>query len=71
MICCCLQRDNETKLEHRDDVRNDIERSYTIKKVQEDDSSQVIDFMMKVRKEIFPMLSQDQLPSDLLHFNQH
>ncbi|MCJ7842511.1 GNAT family N-acetyltransferase [Lederbergia sp. NSJ-179] len=41
---------------------------YTIKKVQEDESPQVIDFMMSIRSEIFPMLSKDQLPPDLLHF---
>ncbi len=41
---------------------------YTIKKVQENDSLQVIDFMMRIRREIFPMLPKDQLPADLLHF---
>ncbi len=46
-------------------------QSYTIKKVQVDNSHQVVAFMMKIRKEIFPMLSQDPLPTDLLHFEQH
>ncbi|MBO0997517.1 GNAT family N-acetyltransferase [Bacillus sp. SD075] len=27
--------------------------------------------MMRIRKEIFPMLSQDKLPPDLLHFKKH
>ncbi|WP_211750335.1 GNAT family N-acetyltransferase [Paenibacillus sp. Marseille-Q4541] len=44
---------------------------HTIRKVQEEESSQVIEFMMKIRKEIFPMLSQDELPQDLLHFNEY
>ncbi|WP_052737779.1 GNAT family N-acetyltransferase [Bacillus sp. SA1-12] len=27
--------------------------------------------MMKIRKETFPMLPQEQLPYDLLHFQEH
>ncbi len=48
-----------------------IQQPYTIKKVQESDISQIIEFMMRIRKEIFPMLSEDQIPPDLIHFDQH
>lgn len=48
-----------------------IRKPYTIRRVQEKDSSQVTRFMMRIRKEIFPMLSPDQLPPDLLHFNEY
>lgn len=43
---------------------------YTIKEVQKCEYDQVIQFVMKIRKEVFPMLGQDQLPPDLLHFEQ-
>lgn len=45
-------------------------QSYTIKKVQAREYDKVIQFVMKMRKECFPMLDHDQLPSDLLHFEQ-
>jgi GNAT superfamily N-acetyltransferase len=48
-----------------------IIQSYTIEKVQKYEYDQIIEFVMKIRKEIFPMLCQDQLPSDLLHFEQY
>ena len=48
-----------------------IQKLYTIKRIQEKDINQVIKFMMRIRKEVFPMLSQDHLPFDLLHFNQY
>ena len=43
-------------------------QDYTIQIVKKTDISQVVDFIMRIRSEIFPMLSKDQLPSDLLHF---
>src|SRR5690242_4142080 len=46
-------------------------QSYTIKKVQPCEYDGIIKFVMKIRKGCFPMLSQDQLPADLLHFEQH
>lgn len=48
-----------------------VKQPYSIDKVGEEDKSRVIDFMMSIRSEVFPMLSQDQLPPDLLHFRQH
>lgn len=48
-----------------------IQQSYTIKRVQEDDSQQIIAFMMRIRKEVFPMLSEDPPPPDLLYFDKH
>ncbi|MFC3886277.1 GNAT family N-acetyltransferase [Bacillus songklensis] len=48
-----------------------IIQSYTIKEVQKCEYDQIIEFVMKIRKEIFPMLCQEQLPSDLLHFEQY
>ena len=48
-----------------------IDQPYTIEKVGHEDISQVIEFMMNIRSEVFPMLSQEQLPTDLLHFKQH
>lgn len=48
-----------------------VHELYTIDKAGDEDISQVIEFMMKIRKEVFPMLSQDQLPPDLLHFKEH
>lgn len=47
-----------------------INRPYLIREVQEEDSIHVIEFMMRIRKEVFPMLSQE-LPPDLLQFNEH
>lgn len=48
-----------------------IKQPYTIKKVQEDDMNQIVEFMMRIRKEVFPMLSPDQIPPDLIYFDQH
>lgn len=48
-----------------------IQQEYTIKKVQKDNCHQVIEFIMRIRGEIFPMLSQSELPADLLDFEQH
>lgn len=47
-----------------------LEQPYIVRTVQEEDSSPVIEFMMRIRKEVFPMLSEE-LPPDLLHFNEH
>ncbi len=44
---------------------------YTIDKAGDEDISQVIEFMMKIRSEVFPMLSKEQLPEDLVHFKQY
>lgn len=48
-----------------------IQQPYTIKKVQKADINQIVDFMTRLRKEVFPMLSQKPLPDDLIHFEQH
>jgi GNAT superfamily N-acetyltransferase len=48
-----------------------IIQSYAIKKVQQCEYDDIIEFVMKIRKEIFPMLCQEQLPPDLLHFEQY
>lgn len=48
-----------------------IQQNYTIQKVQACDREQVIAFMMKIRNEIFPMLPPDELPLDLLHFEEY
>lgn len=47
-----------------------IRQPYIIRKVQANERNQIIEFMMRIRKEIFPMLSQDKLPPDLLYFNK-
>lgn len=47
-----------------------IKQSYTVKQVSLKDRDHVTEFMMRVRKEVFPMLSQDELPHDLLHFEE-
>lgn len=44
--------------------------AYTVKSVQKADYKQVIDFVMKMRMELFPMLNNDHLPPDLLHFDE-
>jgi len=44
---------------------------YKINKLQEGDYSLVIDFVMKMRKELFPMLDHEKLPQDLLHFENY
>ncbi|MFP3667982.1 hypothetical protein SB717_22830 [Priestia sp. SIMBA_032] len=43
---------------------------YQIKEVTEKDA-EVIQFVMNMRNELFPMLEKNQLPVDLLHFNEH
>ena len=48
-----------------------IQQPYSIRKVQADERDQIVEFMMRVRKEIFPMLTQDELPPDLLYFNKY
>lgn len=47
-----------------------IKHSYIVQKVSLEDRDQVVAFMMRVRKEVFPMLSQDELPHDLVHFEE-
>jgi len=46
-------------------------RVETIRKVGKAEYNQVVEFVMRLRKEIFPMLNHDQLPLDLLHFDQY
>lgn len=48
-----------------------LQKPYSIKKVEKEDSAKVIEFMVRMRKELFPMLSQSELPADILHFEQH
>lgn len=43
---------------------------YTIEIVQTCED-QVIEFVTKMRNELFPMLCQNELPPDLLHFEQY
>ncbi|MCJ7987692.1 hypothetical protein MUB16_33770 [Priestia sp. OVL9] len=43
---------------------------YQIKEVKEKDA-EVIQFVMNMRNELFPMLEKNQLSVDLLHFNEH
>ncbi|WP_152655471.1 GNAT family N-acetyltransferase [Oceanobacillus sp. CFH 90083] len=40
---------------------------YSIKQVQKNNAVQVVEFMKAVRKEVFPMLNQEQIPPDMLH----
>lgn len=47
------------------------EQAYTITKVTESEVSEVITFMMKIRKEVFPMLDQIPLPKDLAQFEDY
>lgn len=42
--------------------------TYRIKKIQKEDAAKVVEFMKVMRRELFPMLN-DELPSDMLHFN--
>lgn len=43
---------------------------YQIKEVKEKDA-EVIQFVMNMRNELFPMMEKNQLPVDLLHFNEY
>lgn len=43
---------------------------YQIKEVTEKDA-EVIQFVMNMRNELFPMMEKNQLPVDLLHFNEY
>ena len=43
---------------------------YQIKEVKEKDA-EVIQFVMNMRNELFPMVEKNQLPVDLLHFNEY
>ncbi|MCM3160588.1 GNAT family N-acetyltransferase [Metabacillus litoralis] len=42
--------------------------NYKMNKLLEGNYSSVIDFVMKMRKELFPMIDHEMLPQDLLHF---
>ena len=53
------------------EIEMNPQKPYSIKKVGKEDSEKVKEFMIKMRKELFPMLSQTELPMDLLHFEQH
>ncbi|MEM1503744.1 GNAT family N-acetyltransferase [Domibacillus sp. 8LH] len=44
---------------------------YRIQEVQKSEYDHIIEFVTKIRKEIFPMLCQDSLPQDLLHFERY
>ncbi|SDW71274.1 GNAT family N-acetyltransferase [Paenibacillus sp. PDC88] len=48
-----------------------VPKAYTIRKIEAKPYDQVIAFVMKIRKEVFPMLSSEQLPQDLDQFEQH
>lgn len=52
-------------------IEMNLQKPYIIKKVEKENSSKVIEFMVRMRKELFPMLSQNELPADILHFEQH
>jgi GNAT superfamily N-acetyltransferase len=44
---------------------------YSIEFVQLNEYNQLIEFMMRIRNEIFPMLRDNQIPEDLLHFEKY
>ncbi|WP_066054240.1 GNAT family N-acetyltransferase [Robertmurraya korlensis] len=44
---------------------------YTIELVQLNDYKQLIEFVMEIRNEIFPMLRGSGVPEDLLHFEKN
>ncbi|WDH80765.1 GNAT family N-acetyltransferase [Paenibacillus urinalis] len=48
-----------------------LSKAYTIRKIEEGPYDQVIAFVMRIRKEVFPMLSSEQLPQDLDQFQQY
>lgn len=48
-----------------------LAHAYTIQKIEAEPYDQVIAFVMKIRKEVFPMLSTEQLPQDLDQFEQY
>lgn len=48
-----------------------IAQSFTIKKIEKGPYDKILEFVLKMRKEIFPMLPQGQLPPDLFHFEQY
>ncbi|MCM3783651.1 GNAT family N-acetyltransferase [Neobacillus mesonae] len=44
---------------------------YTIEKIEAKPYEKVIEFVMRIRSEVFPMLSSEQLPQDLAEFEEH
>ena len=42
-----------------------------VMKIQEHQIEAAVRFAMNIRREVFPMLDPDILPTDLLHFNEH
>ena len=62
---------NDTMLKGgiRSDENMKKQLAYEIKKVQKENSKQVIHFIQKNMKELFPMMAHDQLPSDIRHFH--
>lgn len=46
-----------------------MNQTYSIKKIQKDNSAQVVEFMKEIRRELFPMLNHDQLSLDMLQFH--
>jgi len=65
-----LRRCNQ-KGEMRCDKYMKGQLTYTIKKIQKDDSNQVAMFMQELLNELFPMMNHEQLPFDILHLNNH
>jgi GNAT superfamily N-acetyltransferase len=45
--------------------------SYKIIRVKEGNYDKIIDFVMGMRQELFPMLNHDQIPHDLIHFEEY
>ncbi|UGB32008.1 GNAT family N-acetyltransferase [Metabacillus sp. B2-18] len=43
---------------------------YTIHRLQQGEYSHIIEFVMKMRQELFPMLKGEELPQDLLNFEK-
>ena len=52
-------------------IELNLQKPYSIKKVEQEDSDKVREFIVRMRKDLFPMLSQNELPDDILHFEQH
>lgn len=46
-------------------------QSFMIRRVSKDNYSQVMDFIIRLRKELFPMLSQEDVPKDLVCFEEY
>ena len=42
-----------------------------VRKVNRENCAEVREFIVRIRKELFPMLAQNEIPTDLLHFEEH